>query len=792
MVKIYLKIAFRKLTNQKVYAFLNICGLAIGIAAFLLITMYVIDELTFDRYHHDYQQIFRITTEENTEKYVNTQLAVTNILSQNSSPIEAVAYLEKQFGIIVKANDRLFLEQGTIYQTTSDIFKVLTFKSISGDQSSAFQKPHQVAISENTARKYFNETNVTGQLIHFNETDWQICCVYRDIPKGSHLPEIHFLYNDQNAQSDPVRPWVKWVPTYLKISKGQSLASVERYLNSTIRQHAADPENFQSVYHLQAISAIHLDSDIFGDYAKTGNVSLLILLSSISILILILASLNFVNLSLVQSLSYAKSSGIQKIVGARQKDLIAQFLTETVILAGFSVLGGFLIVESVLPKFNLLVDKELSITLLHQSTFPVLVGSMILVILIAGLYPAIQYSAVNPLSILKKQPVFQKGRRLFNLRNALIIIQFTASIVLIIASLVIVQQLTFMQNSELGFHKEDMLVIPTQTQLMAEQYHNNLESIKTEFVNIPGVQTASGHLSIPGQEWRMDWIKLTETNFEPNHPFIWEFVDYDYLDTYEIPLIAGRNFDRKITSDDCKTMIINETAARQLGFVNPVDAVGNHVSNWMGEMTIIGVVRDFHTRSLHYPIEPLMFSVMTNLFPETLTLKLDSENIQQTLINIETVWKQLFPNFPFTYFFLNDDFSRQYNNDQVFKLIILVFTILSIIIALLGQIGLIAMMTKQRTKEIGIRKVLGASANSISRRLSVDLLACIGIANLIAWPLAYLIMENWLRNFAYKSHLSIFPFILTGLLSIGFSWFIISLWVYRAAKTNPVDSLRYE
>lgn len=807
----YLKIAFRNILKDKIFSTINILGLAIGIAACLLIMLHVQDELTFDAYHQNSERIYRINMklddpERGVATFARSSNAIAATLEKECPAVEQAARLSEVGGSVVcTEKNTMFFEQGSIYKADPSLFEILSIPFVLGNLASAFNLPNNILLSEQTAMKYFGHTNVINEVLYFNENmhdknppqKWIVSGVFEDIPRNSHLPQIQFIIPMQSNESFSTDDWtMSSAVTYIRIAPGAEPNAVESEINRIASLHFSPQEGSQQ-YSLQSLRDIHLHSDFRWEYAKLGSFNEIILFSVIAFLVLAIACLNFINLSTAQSSVRAREIGIRKVVGAHRSALIRQFIAESVITAIISLAFAVFIVELLLPYFNNYLGKSLAI---HYFSNPVFIFtaflSIFLIGIVAGVFPAVILSSFKPLIIIRGlMPLWSKneasGNRKNTLRNTLVVCQFVVSLVLIISSLFIHRQILFMKNKDLGFRKEQMLVIPTQSVQMSQTIYQQFESIKSEFLQDPGVATITIQSAAPGRDKLTEKIRrIDEENSEGLFACI-EFTDANYLESYDIPLVAGRDFQAERSTDSGEAFVINETAVQELGFSTPEEALGQRLSVWFWQGAIIGVVKDFHFRSLHRKIGPLVcFTPKFN--PEYFTVRLNTQNMPQTLDFLKNKWASFFPENPFEYYFLDEAFDGFYQSEEKLGTLLPVFTELAIFIACLGLFGLAYFTTQRRTKEIGVRKVLGASVANISIMLSKEYTKWVVFANLIAWPVAWYVVQRWLQNFAYRIEISWWIFVFAGGLVLLIALLTVGWQVIRVANANPVETLRYE
>lgn len=799
MFRNYLVTAFRNIKRQKLYSFTNIFGLSIGIAACLFIFIYVRNELSYDMYHRDADRIFRIGTEIKDKTgdviFAAAHIPLAPAIKKDFPQVgHAVRFWGGGIPLVVRSGkDKKFYEKENYFRADPELFEIFTIPFIVGNPKTALSNPQSVVISEDMAEKYFGRENPLGKTLNFDKKDWEITGVFKNIPHNSHLPKFQFVTllqtPDWASGWDGLR-----IPTYVKLKKHTKSKELENQIRDIAHLYAG--ETLKSLgetrkYFLQPIKDIHLHSNFLNEYSSIGSIKEIAIFSALSLIILFIACLNFINLTTACSTIRTKEIGIRKVVGANKKQLIVQFLGESIIISTISLALALIIIETVLPLFNKLLETNLNISYFSDSIF--LINIFILMIfvgVVSGSYPAFLLASFRPEVILRN--LFIKGSGKHVMRKILVILQFVVASILIIGVLVIYQQLHFMKNKDLGFDKKQMLILPMQDQEMIKTVSGHIQTIKNEFTDHPSIISATAILRTPGRIEHHDNIRLLDENTSKIFGMNNIFVDHDFIDTYNIGVSAGRAFKKEITTDVGKAFMINETAVLAFGWTSPQEAIGKRLSYWMGEGEIIGVCKDFHLWSLHRPIEPLFFLIPPKCFPEVITLKLDTNNFPGTLGYIKEKWMEFFPDYPLEYYFLEDDFNRQYHSDEIFNKLAFIFTMLAIFVACIGLFSLASFTTEQRTKEIGIRKVLGASVPGIVFMLSKEFLKWVVIATVIAWPIAYYAMNKWLQNYAYRIEISPWLFVLAGLIALIIALLTVSFQAVKAAGANPVESLRYE
>ena len=814
MLRNYLKVALRNLLRFKTYSFINIAGLAIGIACCLLILLYIKNELSYDRFNKKADRIYRINQD---LKFGTTELALPVVpdlmgplLKQDFPQVEEYARIYNWGGKkLVKKENNFNTEMETAY-VDSTFFKVFTFKTVAGNTNKVLNEPNTVVITESIAKKYFNTADAVGKFIETTDngrTLYKVTAVIKDMPYNSHF-RFDFLFPMQNLDYD----WGNLVSsnfhTYLLLKKGINYKDFEnnletfnkkyvypyaqRYLHITKEEF--DRAGNKLKYSLIPLTDIHLYSKRIQEISPAGTIQYVYIFSAVALFIMLIGCINFMNLSTARSANRAREVGIRKVLGTGKRDLIYQFLTESILTAFIAVILAVAIVYNVLPFFNNLSGKELNTSNLYSSSILIfLVPLPFIVGLIAGSYPAFFLSRFNPVQIIKGK--LSTGSKSGGLRSVLVVFQFATSIILITGTIIIYKQLNYIQNTNLGYQKDQVLIIHD-----AYNLRNNLDAFKNEMLNIPGVisGTISGFLPIPSYRNFTVFYKKADQIAESGLTMQrWE-IDYDYLKTLGIKLIKGRNFSPKFGSDS-SSIILNEAAVNQLGYNlsgEPKDnPLNNPVYTWEAhdrimKYNIIGVVKNFHFESFHQNIGPLCFILKGST--GLISFKVSASKIPAIIREAETKWKRMAAGMPFSYKFLDDSFNEVYKAEHRVGIIALSFSTLAIIVACLGLFGLATFLAEQKTKEIGVRKVLGASVPSILLMLSNEFIKWIVIANIIAWPVAYYFMNKWLQEFAYRIDINWWLFTIAGSIALIIALLTVSIQAIKAATANPVESLRYE
>ncbi|QMW03182.1 ABC transporter permease [Spirosoma foliorum] len=804
----YLKIAWRTLRKQQGFTFINIFGLAVGLACCMLIMLYVLDELSFDRYNAKADRIYRIQSDikfgGNDMHFAVSPDPMGETLKKDYPQVEQFVRLHQRGTWSVKrAGETTNLREDNITFADSTLFDVFTLPLVSGDPKRALAEPNTVVISESAAKRYFGNQNPMGQALVFdNNRTFKVSGVMRDMPQNSHFHSDFFL----SMLNDDYQ-WGQWLShnhhTYLLLKPGTNPTAFARNFDTVVKKYigpkvmqftGSSLEKFskagnQLSYWLIPLTDIHLHSKQQIELAPNSDSQYIYIFSAVALFILLIACINFMNLSTARSANRAKEVGVRKVMGSERQQLIGQFMTESILTTVLAMLLALVIVAIALPGFNKISAKSLSSAQLVSSHYlPFLIALPILVGLLAGSYPAILLSSFKPISVLKGR--INVSFKSAGLRSGLVVFQFAMSVVLIVGTIIVYRQITYIQTKNLGFSREQLLTINNTYSI-----GNQAETFKQEILRLPGVVSGSTSGFLPTPSERTDCAFFAEGQSDGNksvHMQAWS-IDYDYVKTMGMQIVQGRNLSKAFGSDS-SGIILNETAARTLGYSNPI---GKRI--WRFEdaqlqvrklYTIVGIVKNFHFESLRRNIGALSMILQPN--SGAITFRLSSAHITDLVPQIEAKWKQMAPGQPFSYQFMDDSFDEMYRAEQRVGTIALTFAALAILIACLGLFGLAAFMAEQRTKEIGVRKVLGASVPSIIGLLSKDFLKLVLIAILIASPIAWYAMSRWLNDFAYKIDIEWWMFALAGLLAVGIALLTVSFQSVKAALMNPVKSLRSE
>jgi putative ABC transport system permease protein len=793
MIKNYLKIAFRNLWRHRVFSFINILGLTVGMTACFLIFMYVKFELSYDIFNSKAANIYRLNTDIKTpSETINTSVTAWPFAPNIKREFpEVETYTRINTGsFLVRKGDAKFQEDNTLF-ADSTFFDVFDIKMIKGDPKKALKDIFSIVFTEDAAKKYFgNEDPISKQILLSGEgIPSTVTGVIQNIPensilKGDMLVSMSTLTEHLNKGLN--HQWGNFGATsFLLLKPGVDPRAIEKKFPDFIeRNNGKERKESQMFYTftLEPLKDIYLFSTRDGN--KSGNMNNVYIFSIIAVFILLIACINFINLTTARSSERAKEVGIRKVVGAAKSQVARQFIGESVIICIIAFLLTVLLSVLLLPMFNKLAGKVVSHGIFTNWQYLLLLLSAAIGIgVLAGAYPALVLSSFRPVVVLKGR--FATGTKGILLRKGLVIAQFSISVVLIIATLVVYSQMNYMRKRDLGFSKDQIVVVNTQgdpSRFALQNAMNSLPNVKSTALSssVPGSGNPGAYSEIENKKGDLQIANLDLY-----------FVDWNYIPQYKIKMIAGRPFSKEFGTDTTQAMVVNESVTKLLGYSTPQEAVGRKFKQWGREGKIIGVMQDFHFRSLQQPIKPLTMRIEPDGC-DLLSIHITGGSVPATLASIEKKWKEMIPNRPFSYFFMDEFFDRQYRGEERFGNLFLNFAILAIFISCLGLLGLASYSTMQRTKEIGVRKVLGASVTNITTLLSSDFIKLVLISIIIASPLAYIGMHKWLENFSYRTSVSWWVFLLAALAAIFIALFTVSFQAIKAAVANPVKSLRTE
>lgn len=789
----YMKIAIRNLKKQKAFTLINVFGLAFGIACCLAIYMYINFEMSYDKYHHDLDRIYRIGARDisnpESQGSARTSGPPGQVLKDHYPQVEKVARLLPVHDFVMKRGEKVFYESKRFYADT-ELFSILTIPFVNGDPSTALDRPATVVMTQSLANKYFGDEDPLGQTLQINQRDYEVTGVMGDPPANTHLKADCYISMKLIEDRYPFDAWLLGnLYTYVKLRPDADLVTLNQQMEQFIERYGDEEaksfEEADYAFFLQPVSDIHLFSHMRGEPEPCTKPEYLLLFGIIGLFVLLIACVNFINLSTARATKRSREVGLRKVVGSRRGQLVAQFMTESILLTFTAVVIGLLLFERSLPIFRNLTQ----IPITADDLFSFEIMSLVLVLVgfigfVAGLYPAFVLSSFRPVQTLKG--IVTNKLRGSGLRKTLVVIQFTISIILIIGTLVVSQQLSFMKNRSLGFDLDQKLVIPLRGPIDISE---NYELIKASLEQISGIHGSTVSSIVPGQQEGRWYVEAVDEDVE-NQVLNFNYVDPDYLSEYKLNLTAGRFFDKTIRTDIGTSFIINMAAVRAFGWTSASEALDKRLLLFQ-EGSIIGVVDDFHYKGLQSAIEPMAMMWDPQRF-HSITLKIDTNSLENVMEQLRNTWQKFLPDHPFDYFFLDASFENQYHAEERIGKMLGGFTLLGVFIACLGLFGLTSFTAEQKTKEIGIRRTLGASVHSIMSLLTIGFLKWVLVANLIAWPIAYFSANQWLQNFAYRMDLKVSIFIMSAILALGIAMMTVSYQAAKAATKNPVDALKYE
>jgi len=787
MFKNYILVTVRNLKKNSTYSWLNIIGLAVGMAAFVLIALYVQYELSFDNYHENSERIYRAVREDRAF----TPAPLGPALKEKIPEVASVARILRSGNTLVSHQHHHFLEK-EFYWIDPEALDIFSLPLISGDPETALKDPYAILLSQRTAKKYFGNADPLGKTLTMNESnEFKVTGVIDDMPANSHfIMDFMVPYKTffRITDSDITNWTANFSYTYFLLSEGADPKKTQNKIHPVIEipllEAAGFQEPYPEIYSIQPLTEIHLHSHRMQEIGVNNDIKTIILFSAIAFLILFIACINYMNLATARSLRRSKEVGMRKVVGAQKGQLIGQFLGESVTMAFLALILSIMMVVIALPVFSSLVERQLEFDPIHNpGLFLGLVFITLFTGLFAGSYPALKMSGFRPISVLSK--TFTRSPKGLSLRNVLVMIQFAITIILIICTTAVRKQLQFIKTMNLGYAKEQIITIPVQE----GSIHRNIGPIKTELLQHSDIIAVSTSGCLPNNIDTFTSRDWTGRNPDEPIPIFYNTADYDFIDLYELQIVQGRNFSREFPSDEKGVFLVNETAVKVAEWKSPI---GREFTHWSGEKgRIVGIIKDFHLHSLHRPIAPLYVFLTPRKF-SNISIKMNPTNISASIAYIEGVLKRFAPSYPFSYSFFDELFERAYFAEQRMGRIFSAFSILAIFIACLGLFGLTTFAAEQRTKEMGIRKVLGASESNIFLQLSKEFIRWVLLANLIAWPFAYFAMNRWLQNFAYRIHIGITAYLISGGTALLIAYLTVCYQSIKSAQTNPVDSLRYE
>ncbi len=792
MFKNYFITSVRSLMRSKGFSTINIVGLAVGFATFSLISFYVSSELTFDRYHQKADRIFRIVENLRTEN--------EELFQSTSSPPMGPRFLKdfpevenyvrfQQWSMLAHRNDISSYERES-YIADSTVFDIFSFHLLKGDKKTALREPFSVVLTESMAKKYFRDEDPVGQTLKMDYDNYKVTGVMEDVPENSHFRFsnlISFSTWSRNNKGPEDRAWF-WngFHTYLLMRDASSVNKVRTKMKDFLTRNVEKGGMYYEDLPLQPLASIYMAPPRSWENGTRGSMSNMYILSTIALFILLIACFNYINLATARASRRLKEVGLRKSLGALRGMLIAQFLGESLIVTFIASLIAVFLAWAALPAFRTLVESPLSFSIL-PNPWMVAGAALLLIVfvgLLAGAYPAYIISKFQPLQIFRPSAKGIFGHH--NLRKILVGLQFVISITLVAGTLLVYDQLDVVRKQDLGFDKHGILVVPTNGDTAIVKY---LDAVKNELKQVAGVRSVTGSQSTPGQSSNNNYteIEMTDGKMSPTN-INFNYVDHDFLSTYGIKLLAGRDFQHDVKADDTTAYLINETAVKDFHWT-PEQALGKKVrGRYKGK--IIGVMKDFHYRSLHTKVEPLMIALTK--YVGRMSIRIEGDNVPDLIARVQKKWSELIPYLPFDYSFLDVEFDRQYKADQQLGKVAGVFTGLAMFIGCLGLLGLTSFVVERRTKEIGIRKVLGASVPSVVMLITREFAWVIAFALAVATPLTWYLIDQWEQNFTLQAVINPIRFAIAGISVFLVAWLTISFLSFRAAMANPTKALRTE
>ena len=791
-----IKMLSRNLMKNKTTSGINILGLALGLVTVLLIYLYISHETGYDRYHKDADRIYRvglsIGNDASDRDYALNVPPLGPALKEQFPQVEESARVLSFFDRVhVRFEEKTFYEDLMLYADPS-IFQVLTLPLVSGNAENALRDPNSIVISQSIARKYFGDSDPLGQVLKVDKKDYTVSAVIKDAPQQTHLPYNMFVSIHQLDRMPWMQDW-NWpgVYTYVKLDKAVDRDDFARALTAFAETHTSrDPsgDNRYS-YILQPIRDIHLHSNLEYEFTPMGNLQRLYMFGGIGLLVLFTAMFNYINLTTARAVKRSKEISIRRVVGADRKQLVVQFFLESLTVLLIALALALLAATILLPMLGswLSLDMNISDLLTPKNGIVVLLISVLTGLLI-GLYPSLLISSYKPVTLIKGG--MMRTSHGLGIRRVLVTLQFTVSVLLIIGTLVVGGQIRFMKNRDAGFDKTQKLVIPVQGIRAME---GNYESLKSGFMRIPDVLGAAASASVPGEGAGSMMTSLVGQSNDKTQMVYYAFWDKDFQSLYDIKLVAGRTFDKNITSDEQSVCLVNEAALSAFGWSNASEALGKRIREGMmqRELEIVGVIRDYNYLGAQYKVDPLLVQILPSTFSH-ITLKVTTRDPDALLNKVKETWTEFYPDKPFEYYFLDESFERLYHAEELAGRLVQIFTLLALVISGMGIWGLVTFAAEQKTKETGVRKVLGASIPHIIYGLLKDILKGMLVANVIAWPVAFWLLNNWLEGYAYRISLQWWMFALSGMLALVIALLTTSAQVIRAATADPVKALRYE
>ena len=777
MIHNYLTIALRNIKKHFVYSIINISGLAVGMACCIVILFWVQDELNYDKFHDNADHIYRIISTAEGSWTATSPWAIGPVLKNNFPEItRSTRFNNRTF--LTNFEDMTFNE--SVALVDPDFFEIFTFPFIKGDPNTALSLLNSVVITEEIADKYFRDMDPLGKVLKVNnDQNLTVTGVIKNVPSNSSL-QFQMIVPVRLAGEDRIRTWFQETAVFVLLQKNCSVDDLRSKISKTTMTYDQRVANRNIVNDLQPMLRIHLH-----DLNGVGNILYVYVFSFVAVITMLIACVNFINLTTARASNRAKEIGLRKVVGAVRNNIIGQFFGESLLLSFIALLFALILVYLFMPSFNALAEKQL--TLNPMRNVWVILGSIMIVCftgVLSGSYPALFVSSFKPVDIFRNS--IQTRFKNMNLRNVLVVLQFVFSVVLIICTFIIGKQLSFIRNMDPGFSREQIITLRVRDRAV----QGKVNTIKEELKKHPNISQVSVSDYLPNNITSWNSFDLPGRTSEDRFVFYINIVDYDYIDLFDIDVVEGRNFSHQFPSDKNGAVLVNETAVESLGWDTPLQETIHH---WDGkDAKVVGVVKDFHLHSLHHDIKPMYMYLNPDIARSLISLKTMGGNIAETIEFLENTMKKFSPSYPFEYSFFDESFERAYRSEKRLAKIFKVFSLVIVFVACMGLIGLAAFSAQRRTKEIAVRKTFGASIKAIILLISKDFIKLVLYANIFSWPFAWYFMNKWLETFAYRSGINAWMFLIPGIASVLIAVFTVSFQAVKAAVANPVDSLRNE
>jgi putative ABC transport system permease protein len=799
MLKNLLTIAFRNIRKDKTSSAINILGLTIGITCSLFLIMYILHELSYDRYHKNADNIYRVVTTikepDNEFTWAVAQIPLAEELRDNYPEVKNAVRFFGTGKTLYKNGDKQFVEE-EFFLADSTVFEMFTYEFLQGDINTALDNPFSIVLTEKIAIKYFGDAAaaLNQTLQNQQKEEFKVTGVIRDVPLNSHFRFDALI--SKSTRKDYQGSWGNFgIFTYIQLPPNYSVDKMHSSLQKIVKEKVNpifEQFHISMKYDLQPITSIHLHSKIQDEAEEGGDITFIYIFGSVAVFMLLIASINYMNLSTARSTNRSKEVGIRKVMGSQRRQLVVQFLTETIVIAFISLVLSVALIWLLLPGFNTLANKELEFNYILTPEILLSLGAILLFTgILGGSYPAFYLSGFNPVQVLKGKLSSKGGSAFF--RKILVVKQFAISVFMLICTLIVYDQLQFLRTKDLGFEKERLVRLTLNAPELREKAPVFIDKLRQN----PKISSVGQASNSPGQGIGKNLMKVEDNKGEMLDRGVDLFTaDYDFVKTMGMTIVAGRDFSRDVTSDTTYAILVNEAMVRRMAWDDPIGKkfafVDGDDSTPDIEKKVVGVVKDYHQNSLYDAIEPLIIILDKRL--SMVFVRTEEGDVRESVAAIESVWKEVFPNDPFEYSFLDQDFNSQYKADEKRSQIFTLFSGLTIVIACLGLFGLAAFTTEQRTKEIGIRKVVGAHVPGLVYLISKEFFLLVGIGLLIAFPLAWYFTSNWLESFAYRIDLKSEwgTFIISALIAMLITFVTVGFHVFKAATANPVRSLRDE